>query len=181
MGTRKLYSIRLQYARWEELPSEIQAWFAGLMGSQKERGQAFYELYFYWYNIAHELGHVLRAHYGTSAIESGPWDEEIAVNNFAVAYWQARNERERLLRLGGWVREALETLEDPLPPGEERSTYFNTHYSELGTNPSAYGHYQFSMVLAALRQPIDLHHHQPPLRPARNRQDCREGDQPLWG
>ena len=36
------------------------------------------------------------------------------------------------------------------------SSYFDRHYSELGSNPSAYGHYQFSMVLSALDDQIDI-------------------------
>lgn len=156
MSTHELKNTRLQYACWEDLPADIQTWFASLMGNRPERGKGFYELYFYWYNITHELGHVLRAYYGTGTVESRPWDEEIAANHLAVAYWHARNEDERLSLLGDWVREARATLPDPLPPGEERSRYFNTHYVELGSNPPAYGHYQLGMLLEVLEQPMNL-------------------------
>lgn len=156
VGKRELKSVRIQYAMWEQLPPDIQAWFAGIMGNQKERGRAFYELYFYWYNLAHELGHVLQAAYGTAPASS--FDAETTVNQFAVAYWHACHENDRLSQLGQWVREALASLEDPVPSGEDRSAYFDTHISELVKNPGAYGHYQFTMVLAVLEHPMSLLH-----------------------
>ncbi len=156
MTKRELENVRVQFARWDQLPPDIQAWFAGLVGNQMERARSFYELYFYWYNIAHELGHVLQATYDAAAPSS--FGEETSVNQFAVSYWYAGNESERLLQLGQWVREALGTLRDPVPADEERSAYFDAHVAELVKDPAAYGHYQFGMVLAALRQPMDLFH-----------------------
>jgi hypothetical protein len=147
-------NIRLQYTSWEEMPSEAQALLAQWMSDDAERGRTFYELYFYWYNISHELGHVLRAHYGTS--DSSPWGEETAVNEFAVAYWKGRGEAERLSYLRELVSDAFRRLEDPVPRDENRSSYFDAHHSELGSNPPAYGYYQFSMVFTALDRQLEI-------------------------
>ncbi|MGA9350544.1 MAG: hypothetical protein WBW48_17325 [Anaerolineae bacterium] len=149
-----MQNIRLQYTSWEEMPTEVQALFVQWMDNRAEQGRAFYELYFYWFNIAHELGHALRAYYGTS--DTSHWGEETAVNEFAVAYWKGRGEAERLLHLRELVGDAFGRLEDPVPPDEGRSSYFDTHYSELSSKPSAYGHYQFSMVLTALGKQLDI-------------------------
>lgn len=70
-------NIRLQYAAWEALPSEFQSLFVQWQGNDPVRGQTFYELYFYWFDIAH----VLREQYGST--ESSHGDDETAVNSFA--------------------------------------------------------------------------------------------------
>jgi len=143
-------NIRLQYTSWEEMPVEVQAQFIELMDNSVKQGQFFYELYFYWYNIPHELGHILRGYY--SSYENSHWQEETAVNSFAVAYWNTRGESNRLQQLRQLVHSAFSRLEDPVPGGEDRSGYFDEHYRELLSNPSAYGHFQFRMVLNALEE-----------------------------
>lgn len=149
-----MQNIRLQYTTWEEMPKEVQSLFDLWMDNRVGAGQTFYELYFYWFNIAHELAHVLRAHYGSQT--DSHWKEETAVNDFAVAYWNGRGETERLFRLRGLVIDAFAKLEDPVPTGENRFDYFDNHYRELSTNALAYAHYQFSMVLSALEKQLDF-------------------------
>lgn len=143
-------NIRLQYTIWEEMSTEIQGFFMELMDNDLNRAQFFYELYFYWYNIAHEIGHILRGYH--SSRSNIRWQEENAVNSFAVAYWKARGELERLGQVRQFVHSAFIKLEDPVPDGEERSSYFDEHYRDLVSNPPAYGHFQFSMVLNALEE-----------------------------
>ena len=147
-------NARIQYTSWEEMPAEIQAVFVGMMENDAERAQTFFELYFYWFVPAHEVAHVLRGYYSTS--DSRHWNEETACNSFAVAYWKTRGETKRLLDLREFVHEAHGSLADPVPHDESRSEYFDTHYRELGSNPSAYGHYQFSMLLTALEEQVSL-------------------------
>lgn len=154
MVTKELKDIKLQYARWEDIPAGNKSLFNDWMGADAKIGKSFFELYFYWYNIAHELGHVLRAYHDKSA--ESPWIEETAVNEFAVAYWRSRGENIRLKKLENLVRTAFTNLSDPLPNGEDRAQYFDAHYMELAQDPSAYGHYQFSMVLMALEKNTSL-------------------------
>lgn len=45
-----------------------------------------YELYFHWYNLIHELGHIIIMF--NSVSHPHPAAEEQLVNNFAVACWQ---------------------------------------------------------------------------------------------
>ena len=143
-------NIRLQYSPWEDMSAEVQGLFVEWMDNDPQKGQSFYELYFYWYNIPHELGHILRGYYSSRGDTN--WQEENAVNSFAVAYWKARGESTRLQKFGQLVRSAFSKLEDPVPSGEDRSSYLDEHYDELVPIPSAYGHFQFSMVLNALEE-----------------------------
>ncbi len=141
----------IQYALWEDLPPEVQALFAGFTGKGPEAGKALYELYFYGYNIPHEIGHILRAAAGTRTERQ--YDEEMSCNRFAVAYWRGRGAVDLLRRLEATLAECLARLADPCPPGADRAAYFNRHYQEL-IDPPSYAHYQFNMVLSALAQPL---------------------------
>jgi len=143
-------NIRLQFTSWEEMPGEVQALFIKWMDNDPQKAQSFYELHFYWFNIPHELGHILRGYYSSRG--DTHWQEENAVNSFAVAYWNARGESDRLQQCRQLVHSAYSQLDDPVPKGKDRSSYFDKHYRELGSNPSAYGHFQFSMVLNALEE-----------------------------
>lgn len=154
MIAHPIKNVRLHYARWEDLPPEVKATFAGFMGEDMEHGKAFYRLYFYWYNIAHEVSHALRFLYGTYT--GKVWEEENAVNQLAVAYWRTKGQIGRLVQLETGLRQALTNLHDPVPADQDRITYLNTHYQKIGNDPAAYGHYQFSMVRAALERPMDL-------------------------
>lgn len=101
------------------------------------------------------MSYVLRAFHGKR--EQSHNGEETAVNQFAVGYWQARGESQRLAGLARLVRNAIRNLPGPLPPGESRSDYFDGHFEELTSNPPAYGHYQFSMVHSAMAEITDFH------------------------
>jgi hypothetical protein len=157
MDHPELKNIRLQFCRWEDMPAEMQEQFISFMAGNRERGQALYEMYFYWYNIPHEIGHVLRALYNSYAeiFSRGVWGEETAVNQFAVSYWRAKGQTARLLKLENELHLALNNMPDPVPANEDRAVYLNNHYREL-TDPSTYGHYQFNMVRYALAHPFDF-------------------------
>jgi hypothetical protein len=99
------------------------------------------------------MAHVLREQHG--ATDRHRWrDEEVAVNTFAVAYWRARGESERLRQLAERIGLLLSQLEDPTPPSAIPADYFDQHYPELAQNPPAFGYYHFSMVSATLPQPL---------------------------
>jgi hypothetical protein len=138
----------LQFAAWDDLPADTREVFVHVSPRDGTGGAAFYRLYFYWYNIAHEVGHILRGQY--HMMTQDPHAEEVACNAFAVAYWRARGEHARRAGLQERLRVALSTLDDPVPAGEDRKGYFLQHYRELGQTPYAYGHYQFGMVLEQL-------------------------------
>ncbi len=149
---RRMKNIRLQFCRWDDLPADIQAVFVQFTIGNQQRGRALYELYFYWYNIPHEIGHVLRSLYSTC---SEKWEEETRVNQFAVSYWRAKGQMPRLLHLENEITQALAHIPDPVPANEDRAVYLNLHHQELA-DPASYAHYQFNMVRAALAHPLDF-------------------------
>jgi hypothetical protein len=143
----------LQYALWEDLPPEVRSLFAGFTGKGLAAGKSLYELYFYGYNIPHEVSHILRA--VTQTRTERQWDEETSCNRFAVAFWRGRGAVGLLRQLEESLSACLARLADPCPPGEDRADYFNRHYQEL-SDPPSYAHYQFNMVLSALAQPLSF-------------------------
>ncbi len=124
------------------------------MGNQVLAARNFFELYFYWFTIAHECGHILRKSYGT--LSESRWVEEETANEFAVAYWRAFGETARLGQLARMVSTARSLLPNPILPDQNPSAYFDTHYEELAGNLPAQTYLQFSWMLQALDRPLDL-------------------------
>ncbi|HEX9077778.1 MAG TPA: hypothetical protein VF932_18480 [Anaerolineae bacterium] len=150
-----LNQVVFQYASWEELPGDYQAFYIQLMDNQYQKGRAFFELYFYWYNVAHEMCHVLRKHYGSTA--ESRWVDENAVTEFAVAYWREFGEHVRLDQLEECLHQSVRLLPNPIPPGMEPGPYFDANYEVLSTNPPEHGYLQFSWILASLERKTDLY------------------------
>ncbi len=141
----------IQYALWEDIPPEVGTIFAAFTGKGLAAGKSLYELYFYGYNIPHEIGHILRNVARTRT--DYQWEEEMSCNQFAVAYWRARGAVELLRQLEEILTLCISRLADPCPPGMDRADYFNQHYQQL-SDPPSYAHYQFNMVLSALANPL---------------------------
>jgi hypothetical protein len=139
----------LHYTAWEDMTADFRAAVFG----DEELGRPFFTHYFYWNGTVHEMGHILRQHYGTTS--TNPWEEETAVNDFAAAYWRARGEDERLAHFASLVRRALNTLPDPVPEGEDPAVWFQEHYDDP-MPILAYGYFQEQMVLAAQAKQLDL-------------------------
>ncbi len=154
MINHNLTNIRLQYTRWEDLPSETQDLFITMMNEDAVQGGDFYRLYYYWYNVAHEIGHILRNLYGTATISA--WNEENAVHQFAVSFWRAKGETERLVKLETLLRRALVHLPDPVPAQENRAAYLNNNNQVVTDELAANAHFQFNMVRSALAHPIEF-------------------------
>ncbi|MBI4786672.1 MAG: hypothetical protein HY782_06480 [Chloroflexi bacterium] len=144
----------LQYTSWEELPVDYQAFFIELMDNQPQRGRVLFALYYYWFNIAHECGHILRKAYGTRA--ESRWVEEQAATEFAVAYWRAFGEEGRLAQLADCVEDGKRLLPNPILPDEEPAAYYDTHYTELTQTPHEHSYLQFAWVLDGLAKKQDL-------------------------
>ena len=82
---------RIISGRYELGTEEQKAGYRQLFG--EEDIQHKFDLYFHWYNIVHELGHCLLEDWG---IEMPNVQEEMYVNEFAVAYWTQADEGERM-------------------------------------------------------------------------------------
>ena len=141
-------SPEIHFCTWDSIPEGTRAELGTLpmVGSGL---QAFYEHYFYWYNVPHEFCHILRFLNGTRS--QSLFAEEIACNRFAVSFWIANGHSSRLEELGGALDRILAKLPSPVPAGEEWGAYFDNHSQEL-QDAISYGFYQFNMVASAIDQ-----------------------------
>ena len=80
----------------------------------------------------------------------------VAMNRFAVAFWRAKGQSLRLLELERKLRAILSILPDPVPPDRDRRTFFRRHYQEVSADPTAFAHFQFSIALENLQQPVEF-------------------------
>ncbi len=149
-----LSQVFFQYAAWDELPLDYQAFYIQLMDNQLQKGRAFFQLYYYWYNIAHEMCHVLRKYYGITA--ESRWVEETAATEFAVAYWREFGEVARLGQLEECLNTSIRLLPNPIPPSTETGPYFDANYAALSNNLPEHGYLQYRWVMEALERKTDL-------------------------
>lgn len=147
----------LYYTSWEEIPSDMRLPFIGMLSGNANRAKDFYQLYFYWFNIPHEIAHILRLKYGTSQIGAGNfYQEEQAVNDFAVGYWRFNHHERKLQTLSQLIDEAISNLPNPVPTDASPQTFFNENYSELGKQPAYYGYFQLSFVKNSMNNKKDF-------------------------
>jgi hypothetical protein len=78
------------------------------------------------------------------------YDGEVHANRVAVAFWLTQpGGKARMERLMSAVEIVESHLPSPVPEGQDRIAYFEANYEKLGSNPPAYGWYQFRMFLDA--------------------------------
>lgn len=153
-GGRKerILEHRIISGQYELGTEEQQAGYRQLFG--EEDIQYKFDLYFHWYNIVHELGHCLLEDWG---IELPDVQEEMYVNEFAVAYWMQADGGERM----GELRRLLETVTDALPPIVPADMGFEEYFEKIwGTdqlnNAVTYGYFQLNSVRKAMEKCADL-------------------------
>lgn len=139
--------------RYETGSPEIKAQIAGILGT--ERTAETYRLYFYWYNVLHELGHAI-LHFNAHPPYTD-FEEEPLVNAFAVAFWSLYGEKEKMDALRDLVNAALSRCVSPAPSGmgyrEYARRYWGTPAFFTFNN---YAWVQFHSVAETLRRPKPL-------------------------
>ncbi len=121
----------------------------------KENAEYYYEVYFHWYNVMHELGHALLA---TNADEPlHPVDEEQLVNDFAVAYWLYYGEAEKLSNLREIVSTTIPRFIRPTSIDKTFVEYAKEMWGHKELyNFNNYGWFQFHCVSTSLKKRINL-------------------------
>jgi len=114
-----------------------------------------FAVYFHWYNPMHELGHGIMWFH--AAERPHMVDEEMLVNQFAVAYWMHYGEADKLDLLKETVAYALAQFTRPAPAGMSHTDYARAKWGtdEL-FNFNNYGWFQMHCVAEILRNPIGL-------------------------
>lgn len=129
-----------------------QAAFIQLFGT--ENVQYKFDLYFHWYNIAHEYGHCLCDYHESNIIGL---KQELLVNRFAVGIWKYAGYEKELIILQKMLREILQNIKSPVP---DNMSFIDFYESIWGTDQimevPIYGYFQFKSVQMALEDGSEL-------------------------
>lgn len=126
--------------------------FIKLLG--EDNIQYKFDLYFHWYNIAHEFGHCLLDMHGSDVVGVR---QELLVNKFAVSYWKERGFDAKLAELKKMLEKSLEAFPCPVPPGEDFIEWYESIWnSNILERVDVYGYLQFKSVLMAMEEAQDL-------------------------
>lgn len=138
--------------RYETGSEESKAGYRALFG--EEDIQYRFDLYFHWYNLVHEAGHILVEQQGK--VMSGV-EEEMYVNRFAVAYYRFTGDEERLSELRDFLEGVLGNLPPIVPEGETFEGFYERIWnSEQINNVMIYGYFQLRSVMEALGRDLSF-------------------------
>lgn len=156
VSSQNLEGNKLDYkiitGQFEKGTREQKEAFIQLFGA--EDTQAKFDLYFHWYNIAHEYGHCLLAYHDKGM---GKVQEELLVNRFAVSYWKTAGLTKELADLKILLEEILNSFPNPVPEGRSLVEWYTEIWgSDLLVSVPVYGYLQFKGVLMALEESESL-------------------------
>jgi hypothetical protein len=116
---------------WSKASEDSKQPFIKLFNDEHRAGE-FHKIYFQWYNIIHEFGHLLRDYHGIQVdwLKEGATEEQ-AVNDFAMAYWKMFGEKSKLEFIMDEIEYMLNKIPSPVPKDEDLLNYYNKHFQEL--------------------------------------------------
>ena len=145
-------SYTIYTGQFESGTQEQQTAFIQLFGS--ENIQYKFDLYFHWYNVAHEYGHCLCDYHKSSTIGL---NQEFLVNRFAVSIWQYAGYEKELKILQKMLNEILLRINNPVPDNMSFTDYYEQIWeTEEIMKVPIYGYFQFKSVQMALENREDL-------------------------
>ncbi|MBO4687997.1 MAG: hypothetical protein J5636_05740 [Clostridiales bacterium] len=132
--------------RYESGTEEQKAGYRMLFG--EENIQYNFDLYFHFYNIAHEFGHCLL---DQNKIEMDKVKEEMYVNRLAVAFWRFAGRDDRIEELRALLDAVLGKIPSRVPPEHSFESFFRSIWgTETLNNVMLYGYFQLKSVLLAI-------------------------------
>ena len=138
--------------RFETGTEEQKQGYIGLFGP--ENIQYFFDLYFHWYNLVHEMGHCIVEKQNAVMSKVA---EEMYVNSLAVAYYRYMGDDERLSELKERLDMILSQVPSPVPEGETFVKFYERIWNtEQINNVMIYGYFQLRSVLEALENDAEL-------------------------
>ncbi len=111
----------------------------------EENTEYNFKLYFWWYNVIHEIGHGVKDHNGNKNISGA--EEEQLVNDFAYAYWSYLGQQDKLDEVEQIINYAVEHVQN-----DENSNVNYMEYAKSNWNKKTfltfnnYGYFQFNSV-----------------------------------
>ncbi|HHD2753547.1 TPA: hypothetical protein ACOTG0_002359 [Clostridium perfringens] len=138
-------SYEIISGKYETGTVEEQIGFAQLFG--EESVQKKFDLYFHWYNIIHEIGHVL---VDINNVDMDGVNEELFANSFAVAYWKKVDKKNNLNRVKEMIHHIIKDIPSPLTKESNFKEFFKKIWgTEIMNSVMMYGYFQLCCVLEA--------------------------------
>lgn len=138
-------SYEIISGKYETGTVEEQIGFAQLFG--EESVQKKFDLYFHWYNIIHEIGHVL---VNINNVDMDGVNEELFANSFAVAYWKKVDKKNNLNRVKEMIHHIIKDIPSPLTKESNFKEFFKKIWgTEIMNSVMMYGYFQLCCVLEA--------------------------------
>lgn len=138
--------------QYESGTQDQQAGYKMLFG--EDNIQFKFDLYFHWYNIVHELGHCV---VDAQKINMSKVQEEMFVNEFAVAYWMYTGAKAQINALEDILNSIIAHIDSPVPCGISFAEYYeNIWGTEALNNVMIYGYFQLNSVLEAIKGKKDF-------------------------
>lgn len=138
-------SYEIISGKYETGTVEEQMGFAQLFG--EESVQKKFDLYFHWYNIIHEIGHVL---VDINNVDMDGVNEELFANSFAVAYWKKVDKKNNLNRVKEMIHHIIKDIPSPLTKESNFKEFFKKIWgTEIMNSVMMYGYFQLCCVLEA--------------------------------
>lgn len=138
-------SYEIISGKYETGTMEEQMGFAQLFG--EESVQKKFDLYFHWYNIIHEIGHVL---VDINNVDMDGVNEELFANSFAVAYWKKVDKKNNLNRVKEMIHHIIKDIPSPLTKESNFKEFFKKIWgTEIMNSVMMYGYFQLCCVLEA--------------------------------
>lgn len=114
-----------------------------------------FKLYFHWFNIVHELSHIITAKNGIP--NNDLLTTEWMVNKIATAFWRTFGDDDVYQRLVEVVKKARQSIPNPVP-GNTNFEEFYANYSDMEDDTMLlYAYFQFTLVDRALSLTNDIY------------------------
>ena len=140
----------LHIAIWSKLTAEERQYFADIarqIGPQASARGVFEDGTDRWV-FTHELSHWWQACQHKTRTNS--YEEEMGAKRIASAYWRERDPG-FMQRMGAGFRSVRDSIQSPVPPGDSKSNFLDTHFEAVSTT-DGYTWYQSDMVIDAAEE-----------------------------
>jgi len=120
-----------------------------MLGVNQNQVDECFNLYFHWFNIIHELSHILASNNGVPR-RNNLVEKETMVNRIAASFLREFGDIDSYKRLQLIVDNAQEQLESPIPVSASFDEYFSDYKGEDDRDMAKYAFLQLTLARKAL-------------------------------